>query len=174
MKAVRTVYRGVCIATMLFFTLALSSGWAWTYGIDTYDYVGSPALIGTVPGAIYTAKVAVATNDSATADVLTVDLYYGFFSGLYQWSPDEGAHWINIAPGTSTWSRTVQPGDTIWLRAVLTNDNGNTYHILSPSPWGTADSSYGEAYYWAFPPGAHYYDRNWQRDIAGYVAVALE
>jgi hypothetical protein len=168
-------------AVSYFFAAAaiLMSGWAstasaWTYGIDTYDYTGNPALIGTVTGATYTAKVAVITNDSSSAEELNVDLYYGTFSGLYQYSPNDGANWINIPDTTTTWTRTVQAGDTVWLRVILTNDQGNTYHILSPSPWGEADEDYDEAYYWAFPPGSRYYTSGWQRDIAGYVAVVLE
>ena len=166
------------IRYMWMIMVMLLAGWvstaaAWTYGVSTYDYVGTPALIGTVPGATYTARVAVITNDSEASAQLQVDLYYGVFTGNYQYSPDQGAHWINIPDDVSTWTRSVAAGATVWLRAVLTNDGGNTYHILSPSPWGEADEDYNEAYYWAFPPGSRYYNSNWERDIAGYVAVAL-
>ncbi len=173
MKASKALRYLFAAAAILMFGWVSTAG-AWTYGIDTYDYTGNPALIGTVTGATYTAKVAAITNDSSSAEVLNVDLYYGTFSGMYQYSPNEGTNWINIPDTTTTWTRTVQAGSTVWLRAILTNDQGNTYHILSPSPWGEADEDYGEAYYYAFPPGAHYYAGGWNRNIAGYVAVVLE
>ena len=145
---------------------------AWQYGVDTYDYTGSPALWGTIPGASYTAKVAAITNDSSASEALTVDLYYGGLNGRYQYSTDEGVHWINISDDTTQWTRTVSAGDTVWLRVVLLNWKGHIYHFLSPSPWGEADQDYNEAYYWAFPPAAHYYNSSGDRDITGYVAVA--
>ena len=161
----------------MFVIAALLAGWvsiagAWMYGIDQYDYYGSGALTGTVPGSLYTAKVAAITNDSSQAKILSVDLYYGFLSGEYQYSLNKGRNWGNIPDDTETWTRTIQGGDTVWLRVVLLR-GGHIYHFLSPSPWGEADQSYGEAYYWAFPPAAHYYNSAGNRDITGYVAVAL-
>ena len=172
MKAARAMIY-FSAAMLILVTGLASTASAWTYGTDTYDYTGNPALIGTVTGATYTAKVAAITNDAATSETLEVDLYYGVFSGNYQYSLDDGAHWVPISDSTTTWTRSIAAGDTVWLRAVLTNDGGATYHILSPSPWGVADDDYGEAYYYAFPPGARYYTSGWVRDIAGYVAVVL-
>ncbi len=171
MKQVKAIF--YLIAAVILLSGWTSAASAWTYGIELYDYIGSPALTGTVPGATYTAKVASITNDANTTEVLEVDLYYGSLSGHYQYSPNKGTNWINIPDTTTTWTLSVSPNGNIWLRVILTNDMDNTYHILSPSPWGNADQSYGEEYYYAFPPGARYYASGWVRDIAGYVAVVL-
>jgi len=160
------------MATVLFSWVSVAG--AWTYSVVNYSYPGNPALTGTLTGVTYYAKVAVITNDSSSAETLNVDLYYSSRAGNYQWSPNDGTNWMNIADTTDTWTRTVNAGDTVWLRAVLRNSAGNIFHVLSPSPWGEADGSYGEDYYFAFPPGAHYYAAGWVRDIAGYVAVVQE
>ena len=162
-------------------TMSVDEDAGWEYGIDTYDYYGSTALTGTVPGVLYTSKVAVITNASSETAELEVDLYYSSsFDGKYQYSPDEGAHWIWILDESGnpadTWTKYVQAGDSIWLRAWILNSDGNPFHVLSPSPWGEAKDGepYYEDYYFAYPPGAHYYGPGFCRDIAGFVAVIVE
>ncbi len=158
--------------------LLVSEGWgapayAWDYGIDTYSYPGNRILSGTIPGVTYYEKVGVIKNDSSESKVVHVDLYYGSLTGRYQYSPDEGVHWINIDNTVTSWSKSVPAGGKLWIRAIAVTDAGVIYHFLSASPWGVADPKYGEAFYFAFPPTAGYYDRTWTRDIVGYVAVVL-
>ncbi len=158
------------MATVLFSWVSVAG--AWTYSVVNYSYEGRPALTGTIPGVTYYAKVAAITNDSSSVETLYADLYYSSsWVGNYQWSPNYGDSWINIDDTTDTWTKTVGKGKTVWLRNVLRNDAGSIFHILSPSPWGEADSSYDEDYYFAFPPSAHYYAAGWVRDIDGFVAV---
>ena len=149
----------------------VSEASAWTYAIRHYAYTGTPSLTGTIPGKTYHPKVAAISNFTQESRELTVDLYYGHLAGNYEYSPNGGVNWITIANDVDTWTRTLSAGETIWLRAVVRNDDGNIYHILSPSPWGDADIEMDEEYYFAFPPTAHYLGKGGERDIVGYVAV---
>ncbi len=164
--------------TQVFIISALLLSWipmavAWTYSIDTYEYQGSTALTGTVPGAIYITKVAVIHNESTERQELNIDLYYSTsFTGRYQYSPNGGTNWIWIEADAESWTRNVPAGETIWLRGWLLNVHNNPFHVLSPSPWGVASGDEpDEEYYFAFPPGSHYYIAGWVRDIDGFVAV---
>ncbi len=158
---------------------SVTSAWAWEYGIAQWTYLGTGALWGTVPYEEYTTNVASLYNDANETMVTNLDLYYGdrYPGGEFWWSLDEGDRWHLVSPGTPRLEVPVAPGETLWIYGRIPVENG--YHILSVSPWGLADSSYCnengcESYYWAFAPFAHYYDQNWQRDIEGYVIVALE
>ena len=146
---------------------------AWTFGVQTYEYIGVPALPGTVPGAVYTSRIGVMEKESGDDD-LTVELHYGAWAGTYQYSPNDGTNWLTIDNTLSEYTFTgMAAGDTVWLRAVLFNSTGHITHILSTSPWGQADVAAGDVYYFAFPPGAQYYDRGTTNvNITGYVAVA--
>lgn len=145
---------------------------AWTFGVDTYSYTGSPALVGTLTGVAYTSRVAVMEKESGDDD-LTVALRYGAWTGGYQYSPNDGVNWMSIDSSATEYTFTgLNAGDTVWLRVVLINNDGNVYHRLSTSPWGQADVANGDVYYFAFPPGAQYYDRNTDNvNITGYVAI---
>jgi len=169
MRVKNTLIYGLIISALLLSWVSVAG--AWTYEIRNYAYTGSPALTGTVPGKTYFPKVAVISNYTNVSEQITVDLYYGHLSGNYEYSPNGGVNWITIANDVEVWSRTLSAGETIWLRVVVRNDDGNIYHILSPSPWGEADLSYEEDYYFAFPPAAHYYVQGGAREIGGYVAV---
>ena len=160
------------IISVLLLGLVSMAG-AWTYSIDTYSYYGSPALSGTVTGVLYHTKVAVIYNESTESEVLNMDLYYSSsFNGQYEYSFDGGVHWHLIDEDLSEWSKDIPIGDTIWLRIWLFNDDGNRFHVLSPSPWGVAAAvEDDEEYYFAYPPGSHYYIAGWVRDIDGFVAV---
>ena len=156
-----------------------SAAFGWEYGIAQWTYIGRGALWGTVPGEEYQANVASIHNDANATETTNIDLYYGdlFPGGYFWWSLDAGEHWHYIEPGTPRLEVAVPAGGTMWIYGIIPFGGG--YHILSVSPWGDADPTYCnengcETYYWAFAPFAHYYDSNWQRDIYGYVAVALE
>lgn len=161
---------------------ALFVGWAsiaaaWTYSAGNYDYIGVPPLRGTIPGATYVGKAGVITNNSATTQLLTVDLYYGDFYGKYQYSLNSGFNWSSIDQNVTTWTRNVASGSNIWIRVVLLDSSTDLiYHILSTAPYGEADETLGDAYYFAFSPNAYYYSDFSTREvgISGYVAVVKE
>ncbi len=168
----KKVLINVLVMTVLLFSWVSTAG-AWTYSVDNYNYYGSPALTGTVPDALYITKVAVIHNESTEMQELNVDLYYSSsFTGRYQYSPNEGTNWMWIDADADSWTKNVEAGGTIWLRGWLLNAQDNPFHVLSPSPWGTAATDeLNEEYYFAFPPGSHYYGPGWVRDIAGFVVV---
>jgi len=171
MKTRKPLVQVFIISALLFSWVSMAG--AWTYSVDTYSYYGSGALTGTVPGLLYHTKVAVIHNESSESQELNVDLYYSSsFTGRYQYSPNGGTNWMWIDAGASSWTENVAAGGTIWLRNWLLNDVDNPFHVLSPSPWGVAaaDEDY-EEYYFAFPPGSHYYTSGWVRDISGFVVV---
>jgi len=169
MKAQKTLVQVLVVAALLISFVSVAA--ARNYEIRHYAYTGSPALTGTVPGKTYFPKVAVINNYTNESEQLTVDLYYGHLTGNYEYSPNGGVNWITIGSDVETWTRTLSAGETIWLRVVVRNNDGNIYHILSPSPWGDAELEYDEDYYFAFPPTAHYYVGGGAREIEGYVAV---
>ncbi len=169
MKVDKIIVQVLIVVTLLVGLVSFAG--ARSFEIRHYAYTGSPALTGTVPGKTYFPKVAVINNYTNESEQLTVDLYYGHLSGNYEYSPNGGVNWITISNDVETWTRTLSAGETIWLRVVVRNLDGNIYHILSPSPWGNADLEYNEEYYFAFPPTAHYYVSGGAREIEGYVAV---
>lgn len=171
MKTRKSLTQVFIISALLFSWVSMAG--AWTYSVDTYEYRGSGALTGTVPGALYITKVAVIENETSSNQLLEVDLYYSTdFTGRYQYSPDGGTHWMWINADAPDWSRSVPAGGKIWIRGWLLNVHNNPFHVLSPSPWGVAAADeLEEEYYFAFPPGSHYYAAGWVRDIAGFVAV---
>jgi hypothetical protein len=174
----KKVLVNIFVALMLVFCWT-SIAAAATYTVTTYSYQGELNLIGTIPGATYYAKAGVIHCNAS--EQVVVDLYYSSREGEYQYSTDEGTNWIDIDNTITQWTINVPAGGTIWLRAVLSAvgdyagiEDYHGHHILSTSPWGTADASFGEAYYFAFPPAAHYWAAGWVRNIDGYVAVVLQ
>jgi hypothetical protein len=163
---------GVLLASTLVAGTVSTAG-AWTFGVDTWEYIGNPTLTGTVPGATYQLRVGVMEKESGDDD-LVVDLHYGAWNGKYEYSLNDGANWTSIMNTLTEYTFTgLNTGDTVWLRVGLLNSAGNVYHFLSPSPWGQADVANGDVYYWAYPPGAQYYDQGTTNvNITGYVAVA--
>ena len=67
----------------------------------------------------------------------------------------------------------VNSGASVSFRVLLTDANQLIYHILSTSPYGAADSTLGDAYYYALSPNAFYYSDYSIREVGinGYVAV---
>ena len=169
----KLLVNGMVLATLIIGWASLAG--AWTFTVDTYSHVGTEQLRGTVPGATYWARGGNTTNDSAAPAELSVDLYYGNFNGQWQWSPDHGVTWFSIDPSITNWTQTVNSGDSVSLRVVLLDANDVIYHILSTSPYGIADESLGDAYYFAFSPNAYYYNdfSTGEVGISGYVAVIL-
>ncbi|HEB68954.1 MAG TPA: hypothetical protein ENI88_04960 [Desulfobulbus sp.] len=162
----------IMLFAVVFVSWASIAG-AWTFSAETYEYIGRGQLSGTVSGATYYAKAGVVTNDAATTAEVSVDLYYGAYTGFWQWSPDHGVRWFNIDPSVTTWTRPVESGDSVSFRVLLTDANNLVFHILSTSPYGVADEDLGDAYYFAFSPNAYYYSDFNTREvgISGYVAV---
>ncbi|MEA3469678.1 MAG: hypothetical protein U9R57_15855 [Thermodesulfobacteriota bacterium] len=172
MKTRKALVQVFAISALLLSWVSMAG--AWTYSVDTYSYYGSGALTGTVPGLLYHTKVAVIHNESTESQELNVDLYYSSsFTGKYEYSPNGGTNWMVIDNTVDTWTKTIAAGGTIWLRIFLYNSVDVRFHVLSPSPWGTTHGDYAdtEEYYFAFPPGSHYYAAGWVRDIGGFVAV---
>ena len=162
----------VCTILSVILTMIwIASASAWTFGLMPYAYTGTWALRGTIPGKIYHLKAASISNFTEESRELTVDLYYSNVPGNYEYSPDGGLHWISIANDVETWTRTLSAGETIWLRVVFRDREGNVNHLHSPCPWGVAEMEMDEEYYFAFPPVAHYYNSELKREILGYVAV---
>ncbi len=174
MKLKKLLVNVMVLATLLIGWTSLAG--AWTFTVDTYSHVGTEQLRGTVPGATYWARGGTVINDSEAPAELSVDLYYGTFNGQWQWSSDHGVNWNNIDPSSLSWTHTVNSGDSVSLRVVLIDENDVIYHILSTSPYGIADESLGEAYYYAFSPNANYYSdfSTGEVSISGYVAVIID
>ncbi len=154
-------------ATLLTGTASLAS--AWTYDTQIIEYQGSSSIIGTNTGTTYSYRVGVITNDSTEAQDLSVELnYHDGFIGQYLYSTDGGNEWLEVAKGDEHLALTNVPANqVIWLRAVIVY-----YRYLSSSPWGEADDTIGDNYYFAFPPGGQYYDQG-TTDVnkTGFVAV---
>ncbi len=168
MKSGRSVIVLLLAGTML--ALSVSAAGAWTYSTAVVEYQGSSHIIGTKTGQTYMFRVGIATNDSADAQTLEVEFnYHDDFVGQYWYSIDSGASWIELPKGQAALAvQNVASGDSVWLRAVL-----NYYRYLSTSPWGEADTSIGDEYYFAFSPGGKYYDRGTTNvNKTGFVAVA--
>ncbi len=147
--------------------ISLSPADAWTYSTDEVDYVGGSHIIGTRSGQTYMFRVGVATNDSGAQETLNVELnYHNGFIGQYWYSVDDGENWIDVPKNQTTFSvENVASGDSVQLRAVTCY-----YRYLSTSPWGEADESIGDEYYFAFPPGGHYWEGE-TVNPTGFVAV---
>ncbi len=142
---------------------------AWTYSIRQVEYVGSSDIIGTKNGKTYSFRVGVITNDSAQAMPLELKFnYLENFIGQFWYSIDDGASWIEVPKGApSATVPDVAPGASVQVRAVI-----NYYRYLSTSPWGEADHSIGDDYYFAFAPGGRYYQPGTTNvDKTGFVIV---
>ncbi len=145
---------GLLLAGTILATSASFAG-AWTYSTEEVDYVGGPFIVGTRNGQDYMYRVGIATNDSADPETLNVQLnYHNGFIGQYWYSIDNGLNWLEVPKNQATLSvENVAIGDSVQLRAVTCY-----YRYLSTSPWGEADASIGDEYYFAFPPGGHYWE----------------
>ena len=142
---------------------------AWTYSTEVVEYQGSSQIIGTHSGRTYMYRVGIATNDGAGPATLNVELnYHDGFVGQYWYSIDDGVNWVEVPKGQATLSvEDVAIGDSVQLRAVTLY-----YRYLSTSPWGEADTSIGDEYYFAFPPGGRYYAPGTSNvDKTGFVAI---
>jgi uncharacterized protein (TIGR02145 family) len=160
---------GLLLAGTILATSASIAG-AWMYSTEEVEYEGSPFIIGTHTGQTYVYRVGVATNESADPDTLDVELnYHNGFIGQYWYSIDGGVNWIEVPKAQATLSvANVASGDSVQLRAVVIVG----YRYLSTSPWGEADESLGDEYYYAFPPDGRYYAPGTSDvDKAGFVAV---
>jgi len=167
------------ITSALFIGTASASN-AWEYGVKSYTYLDNGQLDGTCPGGVCSAKAASITNNSNENKTFTVNLNYSLdWIGNYQWGEDHagGVIWHEIPMSYNTWSKKIVPGQTIYLRAVLREQNQKSgqwliYHILSTPAVSHIFEKDGGGIYYIFPPKARFYNSNFQEDISGFVITA--
>ncbi len=156
-----------------------SNAMAWDYETEYYSYQDNGQLNGTCPDGICVKKAAKITNDSDSSETLSLLLHYGERIGNFQWGErrsDGKMLWHEIPMSSNKWSKKLSSGNTIYFRVVLRKQHPTSYQWLIYRISSTPAVSHifakdGGGVYYIFPPDAHYYNHDFEKDLYGYVMI---